>query len=235
MPELGLVGPGDVVYLIPSFHNPTGRTLSFEARQALLAAGERRGFWIIEDDTYGEFRYGSFSVPALKSLDEADRVLYIGSFSQLLLPGLRVGYALLPPSLRGPFLEVKSRRQGPVSTSTQRLALNFVGGGGLDRGLVRLRTILSRRMDALVEALGRDFPQWEVVKPQGGIYLWVGTGGEDVEALVDRARSRGVALAAGELFSWPRRPVRGLRCSVSRLDGAALAGAVRTLRESGPW
>lgn len=232
---LGTVEAGEVVYLIPSFHNPTGRTLSFEARRALLAEGERRGFWIIEDDTYGEFRYGLSSVPALKSLDGADRVLYIGSFSQLLLPGLRVGYALLPPSLRESFLAVKSRRQGPVSTLTQRVALGFISGGGLDRGLVRLRAILSRRMETLVEALRREFPQWETTKPQGGIYLWADTGSTDGRVVADVARSRGVALMAGAPFAWPNRAVCGLRFSVSRLDGAALSGAVRILKANGPW
>ncbi|MDD4365152.1 MAG: PLP-dependent aminotransferase family protein [Synergistales bacterium] len=229
---MGQLGEGEAVYLIPSFHNPTGRTLSFEARQALLALGRKRRFWIIEDDTYGEFRYGSTSVPALKSLDEADRVIYIGSFSQLFFPGLRVGYALLPPSLRESFLAVKAKRQGPVSTLAQRAALAFIGGGDLDSGLVRLRSILSRRMDALVSALRRDLPGLPVCKPQGGIYLWLPTVPCDGKALAASARSRGVALAAGESFAWPPRSVEGVRFSVSRLDGAAITGAVRVLKEA---
>lgn len=225
------IGPGEALYLIPSFHNPTGRTLTFQARQELLRLGERQSFWIIEDDTYGEFRYGSASVPALKSLDGAERVLYIGSFSQLLFPGLRIGYGLLPPSMKDPFLAVRGRRFGPLSTLTQKAALAFIVRGGLDEGLRRLRSLLKGRMDRLASALARAFPQFSVVPPQGGIYLWLDTMPRDGEALASAARTAGVALAEGRLFAWPPRPVAGLRFSVSRLDGMALMAAVRHLKE----
>ena len=229
---LGEAGPRDGVYLVPSFHNPTGRTLSAEARKALLERCAARGFWILEDDTYGELRYGDTSVPALKALEGSDRVITLGSFSQVLFPGWRVGYVLAPEELFGPLCALKGLRAGALSSLVQGLVLRFLEGGGLQEALTRNRGILESRMRGfwgrLREHLGDRAPQL----PEGGVYLWLPTGPLSGEEARDRLASRGVRVVSGQEFCLRRRVERSVRLCVGSLSLAELERGARILGEA---
>src|SRR5690606_34263746 len=99
--------PIRAVYVTPSHQFPSGAVMSVERRRALLEHARTQGCWILEDDYDGEFRHDASSIPALRSLDEAGRVVYIGTFSKALFPGLRLGYVVCPPALRGDLLLAK--------------------------------------------------------------------------------------------------------------------------------
>ena len=214
---LGEAGPGDGVYLVPSFHNPTGRTLSVEARKALLERSAARGFWILEDDTYGELRYGETSVPALKALEGSDRVVYVGSFSQVLLPGWRTGYVLAPEAVLGPLCALKALRVGALSSLVQGLVLRFLEGGGLEDALSRNRGVLSHRMRRLREALRNVLGERAPLLPEGGVFLWLDTAPFSGDKARSLLAARGVLVVSGQEFCLRRRTERAVRLCVARL------------------
>ena len=166
--SLSRIGPGELLYLIPSFHNPTGRTLSPEQRKNVLEAASRTGFWVIEDDAYGELRFGESSVPALKSIDQESRVLYLGSFSQLLFPGMRIGYVLVPEETRKEFLSVLERTSGSTSSLVQHLVNAFIEDRSLEVSLDLARNSMASRMRTLCNCLGATLPRLPFETPQGG-------------------------------------------------------------------
>jgi len=218
--------PSDALYLIPSFHNPLGRTLPLTLRRAILAETVRTGTWVIEDDAYGELRYGEESVPALKSLPEAERVLYMGSFSQVLFPGLRFGYMLLHPSLTEGAGAVRKIRTGGASSLVQMLVLNLIETGDLSRALDAARRQMAIRMEALTGVISKVLPGYPFLRPEGGIYLWLETPGIVGRHAVSRAAERGVRLSPGEEFSVSGKEVEAVRISISRHGAQALVGAV---------
>jgi GntR family transcriptional regulator/MocR family aminotransferase len=223
---------GDALYLIPSFHNPLGRTLPLTLRRDILAGTESRGVWVIEDDAYGELRYGEESVPALKSLPEAERVIYMGSFSQVLFPGLRFGYLLLPSVLSESVGGVRRIRTGGVSSLVQMLVLRLIESGSLGKALDSARLQMSIRMEALVSALGRELHGYPFARPEGGIYLWLNTPGHDGAEAASLALSARVQVVPGEEFSVDGQKIEAVRLSVSRHGAQALVKAVCMLAKA---
>ncbi len=224
--SLSRILPGDLLYLIPSFHNPTGRTLSHEQRKAVLEAASKRGFWIIEDDAYGELRFGETSVPALKSIDREDRVLYLGSFSQLLFPGMRIGYVLLPEDARKEFLSVLERTSGSTSSLVQHVINAFIEDRSLEISLDLARNCMASRMKALCGSISGSMPQLPFEAPQGGIYLWLRTPGISGTLASITARRVDVDMVPGKSFSFPQREIQAVRLSVSRVSTAMIHEAV---------
>jgi GntR family transcriptional regulator/MocR family aminotransferase len=230
--SLSKIGPGDVFYCIPSFQNPTGRTLSLAARKAVLEASRNRPFWLIEDDTYGELRFGGESVPALKALSGSGQVLYIGSFSQLLFPGLRLGYALVPGDVNEEYLCLKASRGAFPSSLVQYLILAFIEERALEDVLQAVSSAMAIRMESLCSALERDLPRCVFRRPRGGIYLWLETPGLDGSEAVGKAAAWDVALSPGKTYSARGEPLEAVRFSVSRLEPRELDKAVVLLKEA---
>jgi GntR family transcriptional regulator/MocR family aminotransferase len=141
--------------LTPSHQFPLGMTLPLARRLALLNDARERGFWIVEDDYDCEFRYGSPPIQALQGLDGGSRVLYVGTFSKALFPGLRLGYVVLPPALVGDFLKLKATADGYAPGWSQAVLAAFIAGGHMAQHVRRMRTLYRRRRLALLEALDR--------------------------------------------------------------------------------
>jgi GntR family transcriptional regulator/MocR family aminotransferase len=224
--------PSDVLYLVPSFQNPTGRTLSHQLRRAILSIRGRRGFLILEDDSYGELRYGEKSVPALKAMEEEGGVVYVGSFSQVLFPGMRLGYTLLPQPLQEAYLRTGGIRRGHVSSVVQLVVCRFLEGGRLADAVERARIILSGRMEALFRLLTRSFPESPVVKPEGGVYLWFPTGEAEGEFAAALAADRGVRVTPGSCFALREMKVRAVRFSLSAVPESSMEEAVARLERA---
>jgi GntR family transcriptional regulator/MocR family aminotransferase len=224
--SLSRILPGELLYLIPSFHNPTGRTLSPEQRKHVLEAASRMGFWIIEDDAYGELRFGESSVPALKSIDRESRVLYLGSFSQLLFPGMRIGYVLMPEETRKEFLSVLERTSGSTSSLVQHVINAFIEDRSLEVSLDLARNSMASRMRALCKSLDALLPRMSFEIPQGGIYLWLGTPGISGDLAAEAAKRVGVGVVPGRLFSYPEEDIQAVRLSVSRLSTVMIREAI---------
>ncbi|GAB1399435.1 PLP-dependent aminotransferase family protein [Aminivibrio sp.] len=222
----------DVLYLVPTFQNPMGTTLSPEIRRKILSLRAERGFLILEDDSYGELRYCDKSISALKGMDDGDGVVYLGSFTQLLFPGIRMGYVLLPPFLTGSYLETARFRQGQVSSLVQIVLCRFIQEGALAEAIETARGVLSVRMETLYSSLRRAFPEREISKPDGGLYLWFSTGRLTGEEAAERAAERGVLVTPGGIFSPRGRPVRGVRFALASVDASRIEGGVRLLQKA---
>ena len=157
----------------------------------ILQGSIRYGFWILEDDAYGELRYGDTSISALKAMDGADKVVYLGSFSQVLFPGLRIGYSLVPEQLEDSFICIQARKWGPVSSLDQLVVQKFIEGKGLESALELARGAIESLMKALTGALMEKLPKAQFLMPEGGIYLWLRLPGLDGWDAAQRLENKG--------------------------------------------
>ncbi len=182
----------------PSHQAPLGVALSLPRRLALLAWAGEAGAFVIEDDYDGEFRYTGRPLPALKSLDRADRVLYAGSFSKVLFPGLRLGYLVLPEELIDTFSSASLNRSAGASTFEQRVVATFMREGYFARHLKRMRSLYAARREALADALSVVFGDRLAIDLEpGGMHLVVRLGGgvRDTD-LVRKAHAAGLVVDA---------------------------------------
>jgi GntR family transcriptional regulator/MocR family aminotransferase len=177
----------------PSHQFPTGATMSLRRRLALVAWAEAAGAWVLEDDYDGEYRFGGRPLTALQGLDRADRVLYLGTFSKVLFPALRLGYVVAPPDLAGPLLAARRFIDGHPPILEQMALADFMTEGHYVRHLRRMLRLYGRRRDLLRRELrARLGDLLEVSAPAAGMHLvgWLPAG-------VDDERAAGLAVAAG--------------------------------------
>jgi GntR family transcriptional regulator / MocR family aminotransferase len=225
-----------LVYVTPSHQFPTGGTLALPRRLELLAWAERSGAVLVEDDYDNEYRYGGRPVPALQGLGRGAPVIYVGTFSKVLFPALRLGYVVAPPGLADVLGRAKALadRQSPLLE--QYALADFVAEGHLERHLRRMRTLYAGRRRVLEEALEEAFGgRVEVLGDRAGMHLTarIETGLADEEA-VRRAHAAGVGLGSlapycleaqrpGEfLFGYASLGERLIREGVRRLAQALL-------------
>jgi GntR family transcriptional regulator / MocR family aminotransferase len=221
----------------PSHQSPLGVALSLPRRLELLAwASEARAF-VVEDDYDGEFHYAGRSLPALKSLDRGDRVLYAGSFSKVLFPGLRLGYLVLPEELLGVFGRAMRTGSAAAPASEQRVVTAFMAEGHFGRHLKRMRTLYAGRREALARALTAAFGACISVDQQpGGMQLIVRWGRPPGDAvLAQKARAAGLAVEALSSRVIRHRCGEGLLLGFTNVAEADAPGLCRRLeRAIGP-
>ena len=188
-------GAARLVYVTPSHQFPLGVVLSSERRRALIAWAERAGAVIVEDDYDSAYRYAGRSIPALYGIDTTGRVVYVGTFSKTMFPALRIGYMVVPPSLRRVVVAAKafSDRQSPLLE--QRALAAFIEGGDFERHLRRMRVLYRARRGALLDALHATFGERvEVLGESAGMHVVVRLPVPESAAFVARARSAGVSV-----------------------------------------
>ncbi len=230
--ELPLPAPR-LVCVTPSHQFPAGAVLSLSRRQQLLDYARQQGTWILEDDYDGEFRYDTHPLPALRSLDVHGQVIYVGSFSKLLFPALRLGFLVMPPALREDFINAKWADDFGSSAIEQAALANFMDSGGFERHLRHASGILRKRRHALLGALRRHaHGQLEVDDSHAGTHLvawWRGRGPEDLDALIALAAQQGLGLHAITPFYHQPPPRAGLLMGYAGLPAADIDPAVRLL------
>jgi GntR family transcriptional regulator/MocR family aminotransferase len=182
----------------PSHQFPLGVTMSASRRLQLLDWAQSVGSWIIEDDYDSEYRYESLPIASLQGLDSNSRVIYIGTFSKVLFPSLRLGYVVVPPDLIERFLIIRRATDLGPPTFYQNVLADFFAEGHFARHLRRMRVLYSERRSALVESLTEELgPMIEVLGGEAGMYLTVTmrNGCDDVETAERAARQK--------LWIWP--------------------------------
>jgi 2-aminoadipate transaminase len=192
-----------LLYTVPTFHNPTGRTLPLARRRALAAAAKRTGLWLVEDDPYGELRYGGEALPAVASLPEAlDRTLALSTLSKIAAPGLRLGWVRAPRTLLRSLTIAKQAADLHSSTVDQAAAARWLATSDLDAHIDRLRAAYGARRDTLVDGLAAALPPGSTHnRPDGGMFVWARLpAGWDATALLPRALERDVAYVPGAPF-----------------------------------
>jgi 2-aminoadipate transaminase len=189
------------LYTIPTFQNPSGRTLSTERRLRLVRLAREHELLVVEDDPYGLVRFEGEPPPTLFELDGGERIVYSSSFSKTVAPGLRVGYFVLPEGLEQ---EVETLAVSTYITPVllgQATVFEFLRRGGLEPNLERVRALLRARRDAMLEALEQQLPEAHWSRPEGGYFIWLELDADaDAAALLDRAAAAGVTFVPGVDF-----------------------------------
>jgi GntR family transcriptional regulator/MocR family aminotransferase len=226
--------PARLIYTTPSHQYPSGATLPVSRRLDLLRWAERHGAMVIEDDYDSELRHVGRPLEALQGLDRSGRVAYVGSFSKVLYPALRLGYLVAPPELVRLASEAKRLVDLQTATPGQEMLAELIQSGQFEAHLRRLRRVYRGRRAALLEALARELPGLAEPGPsEAGLYLRVVLApGLNDEEVAERALALGVAVyPARPYFARPRaRP--GLILGYAALDEAGIAEGVRRLRQA---
>jgi GntR family transcriptional regulator/MocR family aminotransferase len=221
-----------LVYLTPSHQFPLGVTMSLARRLAILDWAKRANAYIIEDDYDSEFRFATRPLATLQGLDEADRVIYLGTFSKVLFPSIRIGYMILPPALIDTFLKVRRLIDIHSPILEQVVLADFMIEGHFTRHLRRMRALYAERRNALLQAV-QALPL-EIDSPEAGIHCvgWLPEGMDDL-TLVNKAADYDLNLTPishftieplarkGLLLGYGGFGVREIRAGVRRL-GALL-------------
>jgi DNA-binding transcriptional MocR family regulator len=238
MDEDGLVpdelpeGDFAFLYTIPTFQNPSGRTLSLERRRRLAALARERGLLVLEDDPYGLVRYEGEPLPSLFELAEGEGVAYASSFSKTVAPGLRVGWFVLPAQLAQEIeaLAVSTYISPPYLS--EATVLEFARSGGFEPNLERVNGLLRERRDTMLEALARELPDdasW--TQPEGGYFVWLDLpSGPPAAELFAAAEQAGITFVKGtDFFPGGRGGEQSLRLAFSYVSPDEIAEGVSVL------
>jgi 2-aminoadipate transaminase len=224
------------MYVLPNFQNPTGRTMSEARRTALSRRAAELGLPLVEDNPYGELWFDAPPPPPLASRNP-EGCIYLGSFSKVLAPGLRLGFMVAPTALYPKLLQAKQAADLHSPGFNQRMAAEVMSDGFLERHVPAIRALYKAQRDAMLSALAREMAglglQWNA--PDGGMFLWARLpGGTDAVELLPKAVAKGVAFVPGAPFFAQHPDPRSLRLSfvtatVEQIDTgiAALAQAIR--------
>ena len=222
------------VYVTPSHQYPLGVSMTLPRRLALLAWADRRNAAIIEDDYDSEFRFGGRPIEPLRMLDTTGRVIYIGSFSKTLLPTLRLGFVVAPPSLREAIHKAKLVADWHTSTTIQVVLARFIDDGGFARHLRKAREVYRARHRMIADALARDFvDHLEVIPSTTGLHIAAvartASAGR-IGAIVRRASDAGVAVQELSKFGVDSPGPPGLLLGYGAIPTASIEDGLRRLR-----
>ena len=222
------------IYLVPTFQNPTGRTIPLKRRERVAALLQEYNALLVEDDPYCALRYRGSEVPSIKSL-APDHVVYVSTLSKVFAPGLRLGFCVAPQLIRRWMVTVKQGVDLHTSTYTQALATEYLSGGYLDHHLPKILGIYKPRQEAMLKALDKYFPKdYSWSRPDGGMFIWVsGPAGLDMETVLLKTLEKGVAFVPGKFFfTEPGEGLETMRLNYTNSDEATLEKAIKTLAET---
>ena len=195
------------IYVISDFQNPSGKTWTMERRKGLIELANKYDVMILEDNPYGELRFEGEIQPSLRSLDTEDRVIFMGTFSKIFSPGIRVGWFNASKEVLNKFNMVKQGADLQTSTTTQMILAQFLDDNDLEAHIAEIIKVYGKRKNVMVEAMKKYFPE-EVsfTNPEGGLFLWV-TLPENLNArdIAVKAIEKKVAFVPGGAF-YPESP-----------------------------
>ncbi len=190
-----------LMYALPNFQNPTGRTLSVERRFELVETCARMGIPLIEDNPYGDLCYSGEPLPKMLNMNPGG-VIYMGSFSKVLTPGIRLGYVVGPTPLIRKLEQAKQAADLHTAQLTQMVVYEVIKDGFLTEHIPTIRTLYAKQCNAMLEAMSKYFPegvQW--TRPEGGMFIWVTLPAHmDSKQLLDEAIQQNVAFVPGGPF-----------------------------------
>ncbi len=198
-----------LIYVIPTFQNPSGRTTALERRRAIAELASRYDVMVLEDDPYRELRYSGEELPSVKSFDKSGHVIYANSFSKIFAPGCRLGYVYAEKEIVDRMYDVKTALNSMTNVFTQVICAEFFSRGLFPAHLRRLRDIHRERRDAMMNSLSAHMPEgvrW--VYPDGGLFTWVSLpGGLSSTLLAPEIKAAGVTYLPGLQFFAEGQPL----------------------------
>ena len=228
------------VYLLPNFQNPTGRTMTEARRSAVARAAQETGLPLIEDNPYGDLWFDGAPAASLSSR-LPEQSLYLGSFSKILAPGLRLGYVVAPKALYPKLLQAKQAADLHTPSFNQRVVAEVLKDGFIERHVPTIRALYKRQCEAMLQALEKEMAGLDVHwnRPAGGMFLWARLpAGMDAVQLLPHAVDKGVAFVPGAAFYAAQPMQETLRLSfvtstVEQIQ-TGVAALAQTIREHLP-
>ncbi len=220
-----------LAYVTPSHQYPIGITMSLRRRCELLKWAESENAWILEDDYDGEYRYAGSPLSSLQGLDTASRVIYMGTFSKVLFPALRIGYLVVPHSHVAAFSSAKTAMDRGSAMLEQAVLAEFISEGHFGRHIRRMRILYAERQSALIRLLRERARDSITMRPtECGMHeiAWLGDDIDD-RALSDRARSAGIIVSPVSRYYLSKKPRRGLLLGYAGYDESELEQGVQKL------
>ncbi|MBB1109374.1 PLP-dependent aminotransferase family protein [Limosilactobacillus sp. pH52_RY] len=228
-----------LIYTVPNFQNPTGRTMTEERRKQLAELAEKYDVYVLEDNPYGEIRFAGEHVPAVKSFDKAGHVLYMSTFSKTLAPGFRLGWLVADEEVVNKLTVLKQSADLHTDNLAQFAVAQFFADNDVDAHVKEISDLYGKRKDLMLEGIKKYFPEGvKYTDPEGGMFLWVEVPGiDDTVELFKECLEHDVAFVPGDPFfaSEPQPGTFRLNYSNMREDqievglkrlGAALTAAV---------
>lgn len=220
-----------LIYTIPNFQNPSGVTMSTEKRKALYEIARDNGIFIIEDNPYGELTFDGVKLPTIKSMDEAGVVLYSGSFSKILAPGLRLGYLIAPKNFTEKVVLGKQVSDVHTALLPQLLALEFMKRYDIGELIEKMRTLYKKKCDVLIGAMKEYLPEnITYTVPGGGLFVWCNAPGIDTLKLSNECIKEKVLIVPGNNFATDQSLINnGFRLNFSTMPDDKLVEGVKRL------
>lgn len=220
-----------MIYVIPNFQNPTGRTWSLERRKKLIELANKYNLPILEDNAYGEVRFEGERVPSIKSLDTEGRVIYLGSFSKILSPGLRVGWACADKEVIGKYELVKNGLDLQSAELAQMQVVEYLDNNDLDEHIAKINKVYKERRDLMIKTIDEEFPkEAKYYYPEGGMFIWVELPSHiNTRELLKKAIERKVAFVPGGSFYPGNDCESSLRLNFSTMTNEKIVEGIKTL------
>lgn len=221
------------IYTIPNFQNPSGATMSLEKRRAVYDLAKKHSVLILEDNPYGDIRVDGEDIPSIKSMDKDGIVIYAGSFSKILSPGLRVGYMVAPKEIVSKATVGKQTSDVHTPVLNQMVVENWLSNCDFGEHIQKIRNIYRRKLNLMCDCIDRELGNLvNYVKPQGGLFVWCQlSNGIDMQEFCKTAVANGVAVVPGNAFLTDEsQPCQHFRMNFSTptdkqiADGMAILG-----------
>ena len=191
-----------LIYTVPNFQNPTGRTMTEERRKQLAELAEKYDVYVLEDNPYGEIRFAGQHVPAVKSFDKSGHVLYMSTFSKTLAPGFRLGWLVAGEDVVNKLTVLKQSADLHTDNLAQFAVAQFFADNDVDAHVKEISALYGKRKDLMLEGIKKYFPEGvKYTDPEGGMFLWVEVPGvDDTVELFKECLEHDVAFVPGDPF-----------------------------------
>lgn len=222
------------IYTIPNFQNPGGTTLSLEKRKAMYEIAKANDLVIVEDNPYGNLRVAGDDVPSIKSFDTEGIVVYAGSFSKILAPGIRVAYAVVPKEMAGAFTIAKQVSDVHTGVINQMIVSRWFDEYDVDAHIVKIREIYRHKLNLMCDCLDKYCKGFiTYVRPQGGLFIWAKLPDNvDMVDYVNRLIEQKVAVVPGTAFMIDdTKPCSYIRLNFSTPSDEAIVNGVKIMGE----
>lgn len=223
-----------ILYLIPTFHNPAGITMSLEKRKAVYALAKRYDLVILEDNPYGDLRFAGEEIPTIKSMDTDGRVIYCGTFSKILSAGMRVGYVCADDAIVQKMVVAKQVEDVHTNIFFQMVCARYMQRYDLDEHIANIRALYRRKCECMLKALDTYMPkEVQYTRPEGGLFLWCTLpDGMDMPQLVKKAVDANIFVVPGTAFNCDESaPSQSFRLNYSMPSEEEIDKGVRILAD----
>ena len=220
-----------MIYVIPNFQNPTGKAWSFERRKAFMEVVNKYDVVVVEDNPYGELRFKGEFVPTLKALDTKDKIIYLGSYSKIMAPGLRLAFLCATPEIASMAEKVKETSDLQSNEFVQLFAAKYMDEFDLEAHVAKINELYGKKCELMLSEMDKYFPESvKIIRPEGGMFIWLELPeGLDSDELLDGALEAGVAYIPGESFYSADPKKNGIRLNFSLVSEEQIVKGIKIL------